>query len=132
MKPSEYSHLEHELSLAGPPDPAQVDFVRRHLGTQAPDDYLAFMTAHDGAEGAVGRIYPALEVARAEDFHPELDHLHGLVMFGDSGGGEVFAFDIGGTVVIIPWIGSARDAIPQGTFTQFLERLVQGRLFDRE
>lgn len=128
----DYSHLEDELTLAGPADPAGLDRLRQELGTQVPDDYLAFLRAHDGAEGAVGRLAPVAEVGLADDLYPELDHLHGLVEFGSNGGLEMFGFDPNGGVVVIPWIGSPEDAIPQGSFAEFLRRLVEQRLFDRD
>ena len=96
-----------------------------------PEDYLEFLTAHDGAEGAVGVLAPAAEVGRAEDLYPKLDHLHGLVVSGSDGGLEAFCFDPGGTVVVVPWIGGPADAVAQGSFMQFLRRLVEGRLLDR-
>ena len=129
---SDYSYLEHELTLAAPADPAEVQRLRQEFGQQVPDDYLAFVAAHDGAEGPVGVLAPVAQVGRADDLYPELDHLHGLVVFGTDGGLEVFGFDATGTVVVIPWIGGPEDAMPQGPFTEFLRRLVEARLFNRE
>jgi hypothetical protein len=95
---SDYRHLKDELTLAAPADRGQVERLRQDFGPQVPDDYLEFLTAHDGAEGAVGVIVPAAEVGRADDLHPELDHLHGLLIFGSDGGLEAFAFDQTGAV----------------------------------
>jgi hypothetical protein len=128
----DYSHLEDELTLAGPADPVEVDRLRQEFKTQVPDDYLAFLKAHDGAEGAVGRLAPVAEVGLADDLYPELDHLRGLVAFGSNGGLEMFGFDRNGGVVVMPWIGGPEDAIPQGAFAEFLRRLVEQRLFDRD
>jgi hypothetical protein len=61
-----------------------------------------------------------------------LDHLHGLVVLGSDGGLEAFGFDPAGTVVVLPWIGGREDAVPQGSFAQFLRRLIERRLLDRE
>jgi hypothetical protein len=129
---SDYRHLEAELTLAAPADRGQVERLRHDFGPQVPDDYLALLTAHDGAKGAIGVVAPAAEVGRADDLYPELDHLHGLVIFGSDGGLEAFAFDQTGAVVVIPWIGGPEDAIPQGSFAEFLPRLIEGRLFERE
>jgi hypothetical protein len=122
----DYRHLEAGLSLAAPADRAQVERLRQDLASQVPDDYLAFLTAHDGAQGAVGVIAPVAEVGRADDLYPELDHLHGLVIFGSDGGLEAFGFDRSGAVAVIPWIGGPEDAIPQGSFAEFLCRLSRG------
>jgi cell wall assembly regulator SMI1 len=83
---SAYDHLEAELALAAPAEPGSVDQMRQEFGPQLPDEYLAFLTAHDGAEGAVGVLAPAAEVGRADDLYPALDHLAGLVIFGSDGG----------------------------------------------
>jgi hypothetical protein len=128
---SSFDHLRDELTLAGPADPRQLARLRQDHGPQMPVEYLSFLAAHDGAEGAVGALSPAPEVGRGEDIHPELDHLHGLVIFGSDGGNEAFAFDEEGRVVVIPWIGGCEDAVPQGTFFEFLTRLVESRLFER-
>jgi hypothetical protein len=129
---SDYGYLKDELTLRGPADPTQVARLREQLGQQVAEDYLDFLSAHDGAEGAVGVLAPVAEVGRGEDLYPELDHLHGLVVFGSDGGLEAFGFDTGGTVVVVPWIGGREDAVPQGSFAQFLLRLVEGHLLDRE
>ena len=129
---SDYSYLEHELTLAAPAEPAEVERLRQEFGPQDPDDYLAFLTAHDGAEGPVAVLAPVAQVGLADDLYPELDHLHGLVVFGTDGGLEVFGFDATGAVVVIPWIGGPEDAVPQGSFTEFLRRLVEERLFNRD
>jgi hypothetical protein len=97
-----------------------------------PDEYLAFLSAHNGAEGAAGVLDPAAEVGRGADLYPELEHLREFVIFGSDGGGEAFAFSPDGGVVVIPWIGGTEDTIPQGTFNDFLRRLVDGKLFDRD
>jgi hypothetical protein len=128
---SGYEHLRTEFALAAPADEAAVARLRQELGDQVPDDYLAFLAAHDGAEGAIGVIDPAAEVGRGADLYPELDHMRDFVIFGSDGGGEAFVFDSDGRVLLVPWIGGTEDAIPQGTFTDFLPRLVEGRLFER-
>jgi hypothetical protein len=126
-----YEHLRAALTLAGPATPALLELLRRVYGDQVPNDYLEFLRAHDGAVGAAGVLEPAAQVGDGRELHPELAHLHGLVVFGSDGAGEAFAFTREGTVVVIPWIGDREDAIPQGSFSTFLRRLVEGTLFDR-
>jgi hypothetical protein len=124
-----FDHLRAELTLAAPANTDDLARLRLELGPQVPPDYLAFLEAHDGAEGAVGELSPAAEVGRAEELYPELGHLAGLVVFGSNGGGEAFVFDPDGRVLVVPWIGGRRDAIPRGTFSEFVSRLVEGNLF---
>jgi hypothetical protein len=126
-----YEYLRAELALAAPASAESVARLREEFGPQVPEDFLTFLSAHDGAEGAVGVLTPAVEVGRGADLYPALDHLHDLVIFGSDGGGEAFAFDPGGQVVVVPWIGGTEDAIPQGTFNEFLSRLVGGTLFEQ-
>jgi hypothetical protein len=124
--------LRAELTLAAPAGADAIARLRRELAPQVPEDFLTFLSAHDGAEGALGVLAPAAEVGRGRDLYSELDHLRDFVIFGSDGGGEVFAFDARAQVVVVPWIGGTEDAIPQGTFDEFLHRLVAGALFDPE
>lgn len=126
----EYDGLRDELTLAAAASEADLAWLRRDLGDQVPEDYLSFLALHDGGVGAIGRLRPAAEVGRGADVCPGLDHLRDMVVFGSDGGGEAFAFDTDGGVVVVPWIGGIEDAIPQGTFTDFLSRLAHDRLFD--
>lgn len=63
--------------------------------------------------------------------HAELDHLAGFIVFGSDGGGEAFVFEQAGAGYVVPWIGSRDDAVPQGSFTEFVQRLAAGEMFDR-
>jgi hypothetical protein len=117
---------------APPPHPDDLHWFRKDIGSIVPADYLAFMEQHDGARADAGDLWSAAEVGRGGDVAPEVDHLAELVVFGSDGGLEAFAFDADGQVLVIPWIGSAAEAIPQGSFTEFLVRLDEGGMFDRE
>jgi hypothetical protein len=128
----DYEHLRAEMTLAPAASESAVARLRGELGAQVPDDYLAFLSAHDGGEGPVGVLDPAPEVGRGADLYPELEHLREFVIFGSDGGGEAFAFTADGHVVVVPWIGGEEDAIPQGTFTEFLPRLIEGTMFERD
>lgn len=100
-----------------------------------PQDYAAFLREHDGAEGFIGEsyvcFYGSTDFARATT-SPQLDHLAELAVFGSNGAGEAFAFDRTRGVVVSPWIGSPEDAIAQGSFTDFVRRLHEGSIFERE
>lgn len=100
-----------------------------------PQDYAEFLREHDGAEGFIGASYVRFYGRSgfvADNASPALDHLVGLVVFGTNGAGEAFAFDRSGQVVVIPWIGSREDAIPQGSFADFIQRLHDDRVFEPE
>jgi hypothetical protein len=116
---------------APPPHPDDLDWLRKDVGSVVPAEYLAFIEQHDGATADAGDLWAAAEVGRGRDVAPGVEHLAELVLFGSDGGLEAFAFGEGGEVVVIPWIGTERDAIPQGSFTEFLTRFDEGRLPDR-
>ena len=61
-----------------------------------------------------------IEVGRAEDLYPGHAHMDGLVVFGSNGGLEGFCFDHDGSVLVIA----------QGSFSEFLVRLVNQTLFE--
>jgi hypothetical protein len=125
-----FDHLRAEFELSSPAAPGLVELLRRRYGPQVPEDYLEFLSAHDGAVGAIALLEPAAQVGQGSELHPELEHLHDLVVFGSDGAGEAFAFTKDGTVVMIPWIGNREDAVSQGSFTRFLVRLLEDTLFD--
>lgn len=91
----------------GPPDPKRLRVITGLWRYQPP--------ASDSAT-ALALASPAAQVGEGSERHPELDHLHGLVVFGSDGAGEPFAFTPDGTVVMISWIGNGDEAIPQGSF----------------
>jgi hypothetical protein len=130
---AKFDHLRRELAWpAAPAQPAAIDRAEKALGGQLPSDYRAFLLEHNGGEGAIAQLMPVEQLALAEEAYPELDHLAGWVVFGSDGGGEAFVFNEAGEVLLVPWIGSREDAIPQGSFTEFTQRLVKGELFERE
>jgi hypothetical protein len=109
--------------------PADAKQAAANLGL--PQDYVAFLREHDGAEGFIGKNYARFYGRADLVAAPDLDHLRDLVVFGSNGGGEAYAFDGDGTVVVVPWIGSRDDAIPQGAFEAFLRRLHDDRIYEQ-
>ena len=96
--------MTRESGAAGPERLRVITGIWRYQPS-APDSATAFALAS-----------PAAQVGEGSELHPELDHLHGLVVFGSDGAGEPFAFTPDGTVVMISWIGNSDEAIPQGSF----------------
>jgi len=129
--------LWDEADLAG--SGASDEEIRRaeeELGRRLPDDYLEFMRWRNGGEGAVGEegyahLCAVGELAEFNAAYAELDHLSGFLLFGSDRGGEAFAFTDEGDVVVVPFIGGAEDAVPQGSFAEFLLRCASGRTLER-
>jgi len=110
---------------------AAAEVVRRH---RLPETYGEVLELCDGAEGFVGanyiRLYGSQDLTEEAEA-PPLEQLEGLAVFASNGGGEAFAFDREGAVVMVPWIGDEEDVIAQGSFDAFVGRLHDDRIFDR-
>ncbi|MEK6703435.1 MAG: SMI1/KNR4 family protein [Planctomycetota bacterium] len=121
------------------PSAADVDVaaIESALGLPLPLDYQDFLATTDGFEGIIGEVYLVLlgptelvaANARASiaEFHPA------HVLIGGNGAGEWFLIDTNtGQYVMVPGIGRALDAIPQGpTLESFLDRTFKDQWFER-
>lgn len=106
---------------------------RKLVGMVPHDDYMGFMTQHNGCDGPVGVegylcLWPFHEVvsgtkeAGADEFAP------GLLLFAGDGGNEAFAFDTHDPrwpIVMVPLVGLSRKDTRYiaSTFTEFIQRL---------
>jgi SMI1 / KNR4 family (SUKH-1) len=127
--------LLENFDLNGPSVIGIIEGVEKHFGCVLPDEYKHFMGAHDGGEGFFGKQYVILwRTAELIDFNRDYEvtrYAPGLLLFGSSGGGEAFAFDIREEermrVRMVPFIGmSLKDAKPiADTFKGFLIRLAK-------
>jgi hypothetical protein len=115
--------------------PASRDAVARcqsNLWFLLPADYVQFLAQMNGGEGFVGENYLmawSVEdlIQHNKDYHVE-QCTPGLFLFGSSGGGEAFAFDVRSTppvIVAVPFIVlNLEDAIVIApSFTAFLQHL---------
>lgn len=123
------------MALNGPAAREAVERAEAALGVRLPADYVEFLLQHNGGEGPVGAegwgALAAIEdLPQTQADYAELDHLAGWIIFGSDGGGEAFVFDQEGVVLVVPWIGGREDAVAQGSFVDFLQRLADGRLLD--
>lgn len=125
------------FDLHDPADPASLITAERHLGHVLPEQYRAFIIAHDGGEGFIGEQYLILwrarELAELNDAYEVARYAPGLLLFGSNGGGEAFAFDVRNQlmkVVMVPFIGmSLADAIPVAdSFDGLLSAMANGKL----
>ncbi|MFZ2165944.1 MAG: SMI1/KNR4 family protein [Propionibacteriaceae bacterium] len=113
-------------------DPGVLQQALSDLRVTPPEDYLQFMLASDGAEGAVGEGYVQLwsagELVELNEGYGVKEFAPGLVLFGSDGGDEAFAFDTSTSparIVNVPFIGMAREeaTVLGSTFAGFLSTL---------
>jgi hypothetical protein len=101
-------------------------------GIPLPPDYVAFLAESNGGEGELQApphwliVWSAEEVLANNEKHQVATWVPGLFAFGDSGGGDMFAFDLRAgepyAIVYVPFIpmdlGNARTVA--STFSELL------------
>ncbi len=107
----------------------------RAFGKELPSDLREVLEASDGAEGFVNRNYlmlwGAAEIIACHKAYDVDVYAPGLILFGSSGGGEAYAYDIrqasGMPVVKVPFVGMSLEYadVLAPTFTEFLESLAK-------
>jgi len=111
---------------------ALVQDIQSQLGLFLPDDYIEFMMESNGAEGRVGpnaylQLWSLGELPSLNKGYAVDEFAPGIVLFGSSGGGEAFAFDIRAkeiSIIAIPFIFEFEYAKVCGrNFVSFLEYL---------
>lgn len=106
-----------------------------------PAEYLDFLAWANGGEGFAGDDYLALwsaeEVSNLNPAYQVDVYAPGLLLFGSSGGGEAFAFDLrcgAWNVVRVPFVGmdlSLADEVA-GSFDAFVEQVFVGRVVRKD
>lgn len=104
------------------------------LSVSLPSDYLQFIRKNDGGEGLLGDNYLILwRIGELSIFNKEYEvekYAPGLLLFGSSGGGEGYGFDMRDPalpVVQVPFIGmDLRYAKPVAdSFSDLLTQLAK-------
>ena len=128
--------LLSRFQLSAPASPKGIEAFEERVNFTLPADYREFLGFADGGEGFIGpHSYAMLwKVEELIPFNKEYqveEYAPGLLLFGSSGGGEAFAFDVREPsetpVVSVPFIGMDLNDIVQlaETFDGFLEYLAQ-------
>lgn len=132
---SEFEPFLKDFSSESSATEEQLVSVERHYGRGLPGDYRTFMLTRDGGEGFIGEQYlilwKAIELVPFNREYEVDQYAPGLLLFGSSGGGEGFGFDLRTAdmrVVMVPFIGMswnhAIDIAP--SFRSFLQKLNNG------
>ena len=112
---------------------AELESFVQTFRFEPPADYLDFLRGSNGGEGFIGGRYfmatPLEDLQRTNELYQISRFAPGLFLFGSSGGGEGYAFDLRSTrptIVAVPFVTlSLNELSPMGsTFEEFLERLV--------
>src|SRR5882724_1878542 len=133
MQTERLTELLNRFGKNPPASATDIDAVERQLEVPLPADYRAFLMFTDGGEGFIGTdSYAQLwKVGDLVQFNREYEVEQcapGLLLFGSSGGGEGFAFDLRDAsqpVVSVPFIVmDLKVLIPFcATLDEFLENI---------
>jgi cell wall assembly regulator SMI1 len=112
--------------------PASEEALRtaeRDIGTILPDDYRLFLLEHNGGDGFIGDNYLILwraeELSKFNDGYEVSKYAPGFLVFGSTGGGDGFAFDMRTSpnrVMQVPFVGMSidDDFLVAGSFNELL------------
>jgi SMI1 / KNR4 family (SUKH-1) len=98
-----------------PADMQVISNILAQLGIALPEDYVRFLSKHNGGEGFLGEEY--FIFWKAEELIPfnreyQVDkYAPGILLFGSSGGGEAYGFDTQDPampIVRVPFVGMSR------------------------
>lgn len=86
-------------------EPYNGEFYNVIYGVELPEEYVAFMKAHNGGEGDIGEswlvLFPIEELQDVnDDYHEFLPE--GNIIIGSNGGGELFGINNTGQYFIVP------------------------------
>jgi len=116
--------------LNEPAEERSIELAEAELGFALPADYKAFIRIHNGGEGFLKDGYLIIwrieEVASFNQEYEVSEYAPGIVLFGSSGGGEGYGWDISQAsmpVVRVPFIGMGRDVVVSVSqrFSMFVE-----------
>ncbi len=101
--------------LDDPASPGVIESLSSDLAVGLPGDYLDFLAQHNGGEGFIGEklliLWKAEELAQFNREYEVNQYAPGFILFGSSGGGEDYGFDVQSAampIVRIPFIGMER------------------------
>lgn len=136
------SSCEGKWSSAPPAPPGAVTAMVQDSGLSLPSDYLEFLARCNGGGGFLSvqpcylRLWRAEDLVRNNRDYQIPDYVPRFFGFGDTGGGEFFAFDTrtpqSWPVVSIPFIpmDAAEAWTVASSFTELLEHVAASKVQD--
>ena len=97
-------------------DPEAISRLREYAGGKLPEDYLEFLSHHNGGDGEIGENYLVLydadqTIENTEDYELA-EHVPGLHMIAGIGGDSFIAYDLSDPkkpIVIVPFTPMERS-----------------------
>jgi hypothetical protein len=134
MTPERLHALLRQFQKNRPASPVSVDAFEHESSVRLPVEYREFLLLANGGKGFIGSdsyamLWRVEELLRFNKEYQVDEYAPGLLLFGSSGGGEAFAFDVRKKevqpVVSVPFVGmDLSEALPLAdTFDGFLEHL---------
>jgi hypothetical protein len=134
MTAERLDNLLKRFQKNGPASPDAVDAFEQESSVQLPIAYREFLFSANGGEGFIGSdsyamLWKVEELLRFNREYQVDEYAPGLLLFGSSGGGEAFAFDMRREdvqpVVSVPFVGMdlSETLVLADTFDGFLEHL---------
>lgn len=86
--------------------PYSGEIITEINGVNIPQNYIDFMTEHNGGEGDIGEswliLFPIEELKEINDSYNVPEYLPDHIIVGSNGGGEFFGIDPDGKYFIVP------------------------------
>ncbi|OOF46311.1 SMI1/KNR4 family protein [Rodentibacter trehalosifermentans] len=121
--------LEQQFYLNGPIT-ENIILLELKSHINLPDDYISFLTFHNGGEGFVQEQYLILwkaeELIEFNHDYEVREYVDNLFLIGSNGGGEAIGYDLDTMdIVMIPFIGMDRKYIK--VIARSIEELLNGK-----
>lgn len=126
--------LFESFNMSSPASQDAIISAEKVLHAKLPDGYVNFLSQGNGGEGFVGNNYlilwPIEQIKELNEAYQVEEFAPGLLLFGSSGGGEAYAFDMryeGSPIVQVPFVGMALKEVwnVASNFQEFLKKLSQ-------
>lgn len=119
-----FEFLTSKLRLRPRASDKAIKNLQETYGVQFPEDYISFLKSSNGSDGFVGDAYLILmsveEIPKLNEGYAIDEFAPGLILFGTSGGGVAYLFDIRSStieIVEVPFDILSLDTIKHVGFT---------------
>lgn len=134
MNIGQTNKLFESFDIGSPAPQEAIISAEMALNAKLPNGYVNFLGHANGGEGLIGNSYlilwPVEQLQELNEAYNVKEFAPGLLLFGSSGGGEAYAFDMriaGSPIVQVPFVGMALKEVWEvaPTFEEFLKKLAE-------